>query len=311
MRENREGKLYSMNYGKVSSANVDPVEKKPLFHFHPGSRVFSIGSVGCTFRCLACQNFTISMASLDELRTRDMTPQEIVDIALDHGCQGIAFTYNEPTIWHEFAYDTCKLAKERGLYTAYVSNGFIQEEPLREISKYLDAMNIDIKGFTQEFYRGVCRAPLQPVLDATRLAHSLGIHIELTYLIIPGKNDGEKEIREFAKWCVELDPRVPVHFSRFHPDYKMADVPPTPISTMEMAKRVGQEEGLKFVYLGNVRIPGAEDTYCPRCGSLLVQRDGFTVIGTEVQDDRCPKCGEDLYLVQAKSKAARPERSVG
>ena len=311
VRENRDGRLYSMNYGKVSSANVDPVEKKPLFHFHPGSEVFSIGSLGCNFRCLHCQNYTISMASLGEFGTRDMTPEEVCDIALENRCQGIAFTYNEPTIWHEFAYDACKLAKERGLYTVYVSNGFIQQEPLREISTHLDAMNIDIKGFTQEFYKGVCRASLQPVLDATILAHSLGIHIELTYLIIPGKNDSEKEIREFAAWCSELDPRVPVHFSRFHPDYKMTDAPPTPIRTMEMAKRVGEEEGLKFVYLGNVRIPHGEDTYCPKCGALLIQRDGFTVTSVEPRDGRCPHCGEGLYMVQAESKAVRPERPTG
>ena len=308
VRENRDGRLYSMNYGKVSSANVDPVEKKPLFHFHPGSEVFSIGSIGCTFRCSHCQNYNISMASLSEFGTRDMTPDEVCSIAMGNHCQGIAFTYNEPTIWHEFAYDTCKLAKEQGLYTVYVSNGYIQEAPLREISTYLDAMNIDIKGFTQEFYKGVCRAPLQPVLDATRLAHSLGIHIELTYLIIPGKNDSEKEIREFAAWCSDLDSRVPVHFSRFHPDYKMTDVPPTPISTMEMAKRIGEEEGLKFIYMGNVRIPHGEDTYCPNCGDLLVERDGFTVASMKARNGRCPRCGEDLHMVQSGTVEVRPER---
>ncbi|HQA20685.1 MAG: AmmeMemoRadiSam system radical SAM enzyme [Methanomassiliicoccaceae archaeon] len=258
-----------------------------------------------------CQNYTISMASLSEFGTRDMMPDEATRIALDNRCQGIAFTYNEPTIWHEFAYDTCKLAKERGLYTAYVTNGYIQEEPLREISKYLDAMNIDIKGFTQEFYKGVCRAPLQPVLDATMLAHSLGIHIELTYLIIPGKNDSEKEIRDFAAWCSELDPRVPVHFSRFHPDYRMVDTPPTPIGTMEMARRIAGEEGLKFVYLGNVRMPHAEDTYCPRCGTLLIERDGFTVATMGARDGKCPRCGEDLYMMQAEGKAMRTERQSG
>jgi len=286
-----------MNYGKISSVNSDPVEKKPLFHFYPGSDVFSIGSIGCTFRCLHCQNFTISMATLDELSARDVTPEEVCNMAIDNRCQGIAFTYNEPTIWHEFAYDTCKLAKERGLYTVYVSNGFIQEDPLREISTYLDAMNIDIKSFTQSFYEDICKASIQPVLDATILAHSLGIHIELTYLIIPGKNDSEEELRNFTSWCAELDVRIPIHFSRFHPDYRMEDTPPTPISTMEMAKRIGKEEGLKFIYLGNVRVPQGGDTYCPNCKTLLIKRDGFSTTVMEPRNGHCPQCGEDLYMV--------------
>lgn len=283
--------------------HVDPIEKKPLFHFYPGSNALSLGSVGCTFRCLHCQNYSISMALLNEYNLIELRPEDVPRRAIERGCQGIAFTYNEPTIWHEFNYDVCRLAKDRGLYTAYVTNGYIQEAPLRELAPYLDAMNIDVKGFTERFYREVCKASLQPVLETVRLAHSLNIHIELTYLIIPGKNDTEEEIRSFAQWCAELDPRVPVHFTRFHPDYLLTDVPPTPIDTMNMAKRVGKEEGLKFIYMGNVYIPHGEDTFCPKCGSLLVKRNGFSMTLQETREGHCPHCGEDLYMVQSKEQS--------
>jgi pyruvate-formate lyase-activating enzyme len=190
-----------------------------------------------------CQNYNISMASLSEFALREMRPEEVSETALAYGCRGIAFTYNEPTIWHEFAYDAMGPAKEKDMFTVYVTNGYIQEDPLRELSSRLDAMNIDVKGFTEHFYDKICKAPLQPVLDATTVAHELGIHIELTYLIIPGENDEKEVIRRFSEWVVDLDPRVPVHFTRFHPDYKMADKPPTPIPTMEMARDVGKEVG--------------------------------------------------------------------
>lgn len=299
VREQRSRVLYSMNYGKVSSANIDPVEKKPLFHFLPGEKVFSIGSVGCNFRCLHCQNFTISQASLAELSLRDMRPEEVSEIGLSQGCQGVAYTYNEPTIWHEFAYDASKIAKEKGLSTIYVTNGFIEEEPLRELSSCLDAMNIDVKGFTDHFYGKVCKAPLEPVLRAVELAYKLGIHIELTYLIIPGKNDTEDEMKRFVEWVANsVDVKVPVHFSRFHPDYMMTDVPQTPIKTMELARKLGIDGGLKFIYLGNVSIPHSEDTVCPKCGKVVIARTGFRVTKMDAVDGKCSNCGEDLYLVQ-------------
>jgi pyruvate formate lyase activating enzyme len=307
VRENRDGKLYTMNYGKVASINVDPIEKKPLYHFYPGEEVFSLGSVGCTFRCGFCQNYAISQASLSEFGTRDMKPEEVVETARSYGCRGVAFTYNEPTIWHEFAYDAMKIAKERGLFTVYVTNGFIQEAPLRELAGVLDAMNIDVKGFTEKFYSKLCKAPLGPVLDAVTLAHQLGIHIELTYLIVPGENDDREEIRQFAQWVAALDPRVPVHFTRFHPDYQMTDKPPTPIPTMEMAHDVGKEAGLKFIYLGNVALRHGEDTVCPKCGALVIHRMGFNVLSMEAKDGHCKVCGEDLYLMQRKGLVAQSE----
>ncbi|MBI0581764.1 MAG: AmmeMemoRadiSam system radical SAM enzyme [Methanomassiliicoccales archaeon] len=301
VRENRDGKLYSMNYGKVAAANFDPIEKKPLFHFYPGEDVFSIGSIGCNFRCRHCQNFNISQAQLGELVLREMSPEAVSETALSAGSRGVAFTYNEPTIWHEFAYDAMKIAKEKGMFTVYVTNGFIQEEPLRELSPFLDAMNIDVKGFTERFYDKVCKAPLEPVLRTVELAHRLGIHVELTYLIIPGENDDRDEIRRFSEWVVSLDKRIPVHFSRFHPDYEMSDKPPTPIRTMEAAKDIGKEAGLQFIYLGNVMIPHGEDTVCPNCGTLLIERMGFSIGKMDARDGRCPVCGQDLYMVQRKS----------
>ena len=308
VRENRDGKLYSMNYGKVSSANVDPIEKKPLFHFYPGEDVFSLGSIGCNFRCRHCQNYTISQASLGELVLQEMRPEDVAETALAHGSRGVAFTYNEPTIWHEFAYDAMKTAKEKGMFTVYVTNGFIQADPLRELASRLDAMNIDVKGFTENFYGKVCKAPLQPVLDATTLAHELGIHIELTYLIIPGENDSRDEVRRFSEWVAELDPRIPVHFTRFHPDYEMTDKPPTPIPTMEMAKQVGQEAGLQFIYLGNVMLPHGEDTVCPKCHALVVERRGFGILKLEAREGHCAVCGQDLYMVQRRGKVDQSER---
>ncbi len=245
-----------------------------------------------------CQNYNISMASLSEFGLKDIRPEEVSEMALSNGCRGIAFTYNEPTIWHEFAYDALGPAKEKGMFTVYVTNGYIQEDPLRELSDRLDAMNIDVKGFSQRFYDKVCLASLQPVLDTVALAHGLGIHIELTYLIIPGENDQREEIRRFSEWVSDLDPRIPVHFTRFHPDYKMADRPPTPIPTMEMARDVGREAGLKFVYLGNVALTHGEDTFCPECRRLVAERRRFGVMRVEARNGRCPSCGHDLYMVQ-------------
>jgi len=254
-----------------------------------------------------CQNYTISQASLGELALREIEPSEVSEMALSYGSRGIAFTYNEPTIWHEFAYDAMGPAKDKGMFTVYVTNGYIQEDPLRELAGRLDAMNIDVKGFTERFYDKVCKAPLQPVLDAVTVAHELGIHIELTYLIIPGENDGRDEIKRFSEWVAALDPRVPVHFTRFHPDYEMTDKVPTPIPTMEMAREVGRQAGLQFIYLGNVSLPHGEDTVCPNCGHLIAERRGFGVMRVEARDGHCPICGQDLYMVQRKGEVEQSE----
>lgn len=312
VRENRYGNLVSLNYGKVSSLNVDPIEKKPLYHFHPGEDVFSIGGFGCNMRCLHCQNYLISQATLEALPLRDMAPGDVSETAIAEGTGGIAFTYNEPTIWHEFAYDAMKIAKEKGLFTVYVTNGFIQEAPLRELAGYLDAMNIDVKGFTDRFYRDVCKASLEPVLHATEVAHDLGIHVEVTYLIIPGENDDRDEIRSFSRWLAGIDPDVPVHLTRFHPDYQMSDRGPTPRSTMEMARSVASEEGLRFVYVGNIDVPGGGDTVCPQCHNVVVERRGYRVLPLKARGGRCTECGQDLHMVQpSEGRRSKKRRGEG
>ena len=218
VRKNENNSLYSTIYGTCSSIAADPIEKKPLYHFHPGTNLLSLGTIGCNFKCLHCQNYSISTADENYSPLRDLSPEETVEIAKQNNCSGIAYTYNEPTIWHEFTYDSARLAKKAGLYTCYVTNGFITSEPLKELSDVLDAMNIDVKAFTDDFYKKVCKARLEPVLETCELAKKLGIHIELTYLVIPGYNDSIDEIKDFCNWILKkLNKKTPVHFSRFHP----------------------------------------------------------------------------------------------
>jgi len=287
-----------MIYGKVSSMHVDPMEKKPLFHYRPGEPVLSLGSVGCNLRCLHCQNFTISQAAPGEGRLESLEPSDVARLAKESNCRTVAFTYNEPTIWHEFTYDTAKALKGQGISSVYVSNGFIETEPLRQIAPFLDAMNIDVKGFTEGFYKKVCKAALGPVLRAAQLAHELGVHIEITYLIIPTMNDDPEEMRSFCRWVVkELNAKIPVHFTRFHPDYMMTDVPSTPTKTMELAHRIAKEEGLSFIYLGNLSTADGENTYCPKCGALVIRRYRYSVARIALKGATCPKCGESLNMV--------------
>lgn len=298
VRENRDGVLYSLIYGKASSIHVDPIEKKPFFHFKPGDRVLSLGSIGCTFRCQNCQNYTISQAEFGEFGLEDVSSEDVLETCKRSGCKGVSWTYNEPTIWHEFSSDASILAKKNGYHTDYVTNGFIQGAPLRELVECIDAMNIDVKSFREEFYKRVCRASLRPVLDAAEMAHRLGIHVELTYLVIPGKNDSEAELRDFSRWVTEsLSPNVPVHFTRFHPDYMMMDVQSTPIKTLDLAFKIAKQEGLRFPYTGNVPGDDRENTYCPKCGKLVIGRMGFAVVEMRAEGSRCPACGEDLNLI--------------
>jgi pyruvate formate lyase activating enzyme len=298
VRKNMEGELIALSYGRASSLNVDPIEKKPLFHFHPGKEVLSFGSVGCNLGCLHCQNFSISQAKIADVHLRDLTPEEVPELCRKSTCEGVAWTYNEPTMWHEFVYDASKLSKAKGLFTVFVTNGFINEEPLKKLAEVIDAANIDVKGFRDEFYRKICKARLQPVLDSVELAHDLGVHVELTYLIITGRNDSKEEIDDFVNWVAGIDVRMPVHFSRFHPDYLLNDVPSTPIKTMEMARDEAANAGLDFVYLGNMASTDGENTKCPKCGSLAVRRLGFYTEKLAVTDDgHCSKCGEPLNMI--------------
>lgn len=297
VRENQNGTLMTLIYGKASSLHVDPIEKKPLFHFMPGETALSLGSVGCNFRCLHCQNYSISQAKVDAFRMRDLSPEEVSDICERERCRIISWTYNEPTIWHEFTYDSSVRAKERGFKTTYVTNGYINEEPLNEMAPYLDAMNIDVKAFSDDFYKKVCKARLDPVLRTVELAKSLGIHVEITYLIIPERNDSREEIREFVRWTSSISKEIPIHFTRFHPDYMMTDVEATPMSTLDMAFQTAKEEGLVYVYLGNVTSDDRENTYCPRCGRLNIERSGFRTRITGMEGGRCSNCGHSLNMV--------------
>ncbi len=297
VRENIGGILYSLIYGRASSVCPDPIEKKPLYHFHPGSSVLSFGTVGCNFKCKHCQNWSISQAIPEEYPLEEVSATSIPNLAKRYKCSGVAWTYNEPTIWYEFTYDCCRIAKENSLYTVYVTNGYINEEPLRKISPYLDAMNIDVKAFKQDFYTKICSGKLQPVLDTCILAKELGIHIELTYLVIPGYNDKKEDFDNFSRWAAEkLSTEIPVHFSRFFPHYKMTDIGPTPIPTMLTAYETAKKY-LDFVYLGNVPHANYENTCCPKCGALLIERHGFFTERINLKDRKCGKCSAQIPII--------------
>ncbi|MFH0903865.1 MAG: AmmeMemoRadiSam system radical SAM enzyme [Methanobacteriota archaeon] len=297
-RKNISGKLHTLIYNTVSSEAVDPIEKKPLYHFLPGTFSYSLGTIGCNFRCLHCQNWNISRVSLEEAYTKEITPEEAIRRAVASGSKSISWTYNEPAIWHEYTYDSAVLAKKAGLKTIYVTNGYITPEALRRMAPYLDAYRVDIKSFSDEFYRKVCGARLAPVLESTKLAKELGMHVETITLVIPGRNDSKEELTQIARWVKEnLGEDTPMHFTRFHPMHKMDHVAPTPLSTLEMAHGIAKKEGMRFVYLGNVGGHKYENTFCPRCDALLIDRAGFRVGEVRVKDGKCARCGEGIPIV--------------
>lgn len=298
IRVNRGGVLYADAYGRISAEAVDPIEKKPLFHFLPGTLSYSLGSVGCNFRCEHCQNWQISRSNLADGSLRDLTPEDGVARALASGCRSISWTYNEPAIWHEYPLDMGTLAKERGLATVYVTNGYITEEGLREISSMLDAYRVDLKSFSDDFYRRICGAHLQPVLDSTVLAKELGMHVETVTLVIPGLNDSPEEAEHLIRWVIEnLGPDTPMHFTRFHPQYKMTDRFATPVKTLEKIYDRARELGLHYPYIGNVAGHPYEHTYCPVCGEKVVERNGFAMRYLAMEEGRCAACGENIPYV--------------
>ena len=300
VRENQGGTLYGLVYGKVISSAIDPIEKKPLFHFLPGSRSYSIATVGCNLRCDFCQNWEISQVgkgTRDEGRgMRDeVTPEEIVAVALDSKCQSISYTYTEPTIYFEFAYDCAKLAKDRGLKNIFVTNGFTAAPPIEMIAPCLDAVNVDLKSFSDDYYRKYCGARLEPVLAAIKLYRKLNIWLELTTLIIPGLNDSDQELMAIASWIKkELGSDVPWHVSAFRPTYKMLDRPATPAETLIKAREIGLAAGLKYIYSGNIPISGAEDTVCSNCQKTIISRSIFSVQKNNVKAGKCGFCGEKV-----------------
>jgi pyruvate formate lyase activating enzyme len=293
VRENRDGVLFSLVYDRVIARNVDPIEKKPLFHFLPGSLSYSIAAPGCNFRCLHCQNADISQLPRDRggsIPGDPVTPGQIVASAQVARCASISYTYTEPTIYFELAYETARLAVDAGLKNVFVTNGYITAEALREIRPFLHAANIDLKGFTDDFYRKVCGAKLQPVLDAIRLYKELGIWIEITTLVIPGHNDSDEVLGKIAAFVRSVGEDVPWHVSRFHPTYKLMDKPRTPIETLRRARQIGLDAGLRYVYEGN--IPGeGEETMCWSCKKSLVKRIGFAVEENRVRAGKCSYCG--------------------
>ena len=306
-RKNEDGELYSLLYGSIVSMAVDPIEKKPLYHFWPGSGVFSIATPGCNFACRHCQNWSISQTSVDGVTCEDVTPERLVELTERYGCKGIAHTYTEPSIWAEYAYDVGKLAHRENLYNVYVTNGYISLEALEEVGPYLDAANVDVKAFSDRFYREICGAPsIRPTLETCEWLIEHGKHLEVTYLVIPRENDSSKEIREFCRWVGdELGPEVPTHFSRFYPHYKMTDREPTPVETLERALAIAKEEGLRHVYIGNVPGHPSDNTCCPGCGGLLIARHGFSITRYELKDKRCPRCGREIDIVGEYTPSTR------
>jgi len=298
VRVNQGGTLFATTYGRISAEAVDPIEKKPLFHFLPGTLSYSLGGIGCNFHCEHCQNWHISRSTAGAEALRVLAPEEGVNRALSSGSASISWTYNEPTIWHEYPLDMGNLARKKGLGTVYVTNGYITEEALRELSPMLQAYRVDLKAFSDEFYRKVCGAHLQPVLDSAVLARELRMHVETVTLVIPGLNDSMEEMEALIRWVIEhLGPATPMHFSRFHPDYKMTDRGATPVATLEKIYRKARELGLRFPYLGNVYNHQYENTFCPSCGATLIERQGFSSRIRMLDGRRCRKCGEQIELV--------------
>lgn len=297
VRKNINGELFSLNYHYVCAANVDAIEKKPLFHFQPGSKSFSIACIGCNFQCEFCQNWQISQMQrlYGRLIGNSISPEEILSEAQRTGCRSIAYTYTEPTVFFELAYETSRLAKAEGISNVFVSNGYISQEAREMIEPYLDGINVDLKSFRNEFYEQLCHAKLEPVLESLRWLAKSRIWLEVTTLVIPNRNDSDEELSDIAEFiAAELGVDVPWHVSRYHPDYRYESSPPTPMSTIERALEIGRRAGLRYCYGGNIPGHSSEQTYCPNCGMLLIKRWGFSVIENKIVGGRCPKCNTEI-----------------
>lgn len=293
VRENKDGVLYSLVYGKTIAANADPIEKKPLFHFLPGSLSFSIATAGCNMHCRNCQNADISQLpkERENIVGKEFLPDQVIQVALQNNCATIAYTYTEPSIFWDYAYDTAKLARQQEIKNVFVTNGYFSKESFLEISKFMDAANVDLKSFRDKTYKEICGAKLQPVLDTIKRMKTSGVWVEVTTLLIPDVNDSKQELEEIANFIAACDPGIPWHISRFYPTYKMLDKPPTSVQSIWKAMEIGKEAGLHFVYAGNIRGDDGENTYCYSCGTRVIQRFGFQVSDNMVKQGKCPKCG--------------------
>lgn len=296
VRINRDGLLYTLGYGNPVAIHIDPIEKKPFFNFLPGTTAYSIAVAGCNMRCLFCQNWQISQSRPDEVTAADMSPERVVDEAIKSGCRSIVYTYTEPTVFYEYMLDIAKLARSKGLKNGMHTCGYINPEPLRELLKYMDAVNVDLKGFDEDFYRKMgALAELKPVLETLKITREEGVWLEITNLVIPGQNDDPEEIRRMCQWIKEnLGDEVPLHFSRFMPAFRLQNLPPTPVEKLEEAYRIAKDVGLKYVYVGNYAGNPHEDTYCPGCGRLVVQRSGYRVRRVDIVGSKCRFCGHAI-----------------
>jgi len=293
-RMNKDGVLYSLVYGKPCAVHVDPIEKKPFFHFLPGTGAFSIATAGCVLSCKFCQNWQISQAKPEDTDTYDLPPDQVVRGAMFYGCRSITYTYTEPTVFYEYMYDTAIIARKYGIKNTMHSCGYINEKPLRALSKYLDAADIDLKAFTEDFYERICGGRLKPVLDSLITLKKKGVWLEITNLIVPTLNDDMKNIKEMCKWILKnLGPDIPIHFSRFFPHYKLKNLPPTPLETLTEARKTAMDVGLKFVYVGNIRYKG-ENTFCPNCNKMIIERIGYFVKQNNITKGKCSFCSTPI-----------------
>ncbi|MFC1855994.1 AmmeMemoRadiSam system radical SAM enzyme, partial [Thermodesulfobacteriota bacterium] len=294
VRINKDGELYSLVYGKPCAVHIDPIEKKPFSHLLPSTSAFSIATVGCTLSCKFCQNWQISQANPEEGRFHDLPPERVVAEAIRTGCQSIAYTYTEPTVFYEYMYDTAEIAHEKGLLNTYITCGYINKAPLLELCKVMDGANVDLKGFTEDYYRKICGGKLKPVLDSLVIMKENDVWVEVTNLIVPTLNDDLKLIRSMCKWLYEnLGADTPLHFSRFHPDYKLKNLPSTPVKTLVAARNIAMEEGIRYVYIGNVAHDG-NNTFCYSCKKELIRRRGFFVSMNNLENGKCKFCKVDI-----------------
>lgn len=297
VRKNVKGTLYTLGYANPVAVHIDPIEKKPFFHVMPGEQTFSIAVAGCNMRCSFCQNWQISQSKPDEVETYDLPPERVVEEAIRNNCKWIVYTYTEPTVFYEYMIDTAKLAKQKGLFNGMHSCGYINPGPLKELLKYMDAVNVDLKGFSKEFYHTMTMGELEPVLETLKVVKQQGVWLEITNLVIPGANDDPKMIWEMCEWIKKnLGDDVPLHFSRFYPAYTLNNLPPTPIETLEQAYSIAKKVGLKHVYIGNVPDHRAGNTYCQKCEKLLVGRIGYEITenGISATNGKCPFCGHKV-----------------
>jgi len=298
VRVNIDGVLKTVVYGFPCSIHPDPIEKKPLFHFLPGTKILSLATVGCNLHCRNCQNWEISQANPEDSRAVPCPPERLVQWARDYHYPSLAYTYTDPVVFYEYTYDTAKLAREADIRNVLVTAAYINEEPWKQLLEYVDAANIDLKGMTEDFYRQVCSGTLKPVQDALVLAKASGILVEVTNLIIPTLNDEPEQIRRLCRWVkANLGGETPLHFSRFFPRYKMRNLPPTSPKTLDMAREIAVGEGLEYVYIGNIRSKVGQNTYCPACGALLIERSGYTILQNRLSDGCCPDCSKSIYGV--------------